>query len=34
MAEFKIVTDSNSDLPQEYLEQNNIGVLYLSYTIC
>lgn len=34
MSDFKIVTDTNSDLTQEYLEKNEIGVLYLSYSIC
>jgi len=34
MAEFKIVTDTTADLPKEYIEENELGLLYLSYTIC
>ena len=33
MEQFKIVTDINADLPASYLEENGIGVMYLSYTI-
>lgn len=34
MSCFNIITDSTADLPIEYLSQNNIGVLNLSYEIC
>lgn len=30
---FQIITDSNSDLPLEYLEKNKVGILYLGYTM-
>lgn len=33
MADFKICTDSTADLPEEYLSQNNIDTLHLSYEI-
>ena len=33
MGQFKIVTDINADLPASYLEEHEIEVMYLSYTI-
>ena len=30
---FKIVTDSNADLPEEYVQQYNIGVMQVSYVV-
>lgn len=33
MEDFMIVTDTNADLPQEYLESNKIGLLFFSYMI-
>ncbi len=33
MENFKIVTDSTSDLPKDYFDKYGIGVMYLSYTI-
>lgn len=30
---FKIITDSTADLPREYMEEHNIGCLYLSYIL-
>lgn len=30
---FKLVTDSTADLPEEYLHQNKIGCLHLSYIL-
>jgi DegV family protein with EDD domain len=33
MDQFKIVTDSTADLPQEYLDLHNIGCLHLSYIL-
>lgn len=33
MEDFKIVTDSTSDLPKEYFKEHNLGIMYLSYTI-
>ena len=33
MDNYKIVTDSTADLPQDYLEKNEIGVMTLPYTI-
>ena len=32
-AAFQITTDSNSDLPKEYLREHRVGVLYLGYTM-
>ena len=33
MREFVITTDNNSDLPMEYYEKNNVGVISLTYTL-
>lgn len=33
MEEFKIVTDTTADLPKSYLEEHNIGCMFVSYTI-
>lgn len=33
MNSFKLVTDSTADLPQEYLEQYDIGCIKLTYTL-
>ena len=33
MENFKIITDSTADLPKEYIEKYNLGIMYLSYTI-
>ena len=33
MDNYKIVTDSTADLPQDYLEKNEIGLMTLPYTI-
>ena len=33
MADFVIVTDSTADLPVEYLEDNNIVCMNMSYTV-
>lgn len=33
MENFKIITDSTSDLPKDYFEKHGLGVMYLSYTI-
>ena len=33
MYQFKIVTNTTADLPQEYLEKNDLGMLSFSYTI-
>jgi DegV family protein with EDD domain len=33
MDQFKIVTDSTADLPQEYMDLHNIGCLHLSYIL-
>jgi DegV family protein with EDD domain len=33
MEQFKIVTDSTADLPQEFLDLHNIGCLHLSYIL-
>lgn len=33
MENFKIITDSTSDLPKQYIEKYGLGVMYLSYTI-
>ena len=33
MENFKIITDSTTDLPKEYIEKYNLGIMYLSYTI-
>ena len=33
MGNFKIITDSTADLPKEYIEKYNLGIMYLSYTI-
>lgn len=33
MENFKIVTDSTADLPESYVKNNNLGMMYLSYTI-
>lgn len=33
MSRFKLVTDTASDLPRDYLEQNDISVLSLSYIL-
>lgn len=33
MGQFKLVTDSTADLPQEYLEKHDIGCLNLCYSI-
>lgn len=33
MAEFKVVTDSNADLPEEYVKEHKIGIMPLSYSI-
>lgn len=33
MAAFKIITDSTADLPKEYIEENNIGVMVLPYIV-
>ena len=33
MESFKIVTDTNADLPESYLEEHHIGVMSLSYTL-
>lgn len=30
MADFKIITDTTSDLPMDYIKKNNIGLMYLS----
>lgn len=31
MAEFKIITDTTADLPQEYIRKNGLGVMVLPY---
>ena len=33
MENFKIITDSTADLPKEYIQKYNLGIMYLSYTI-
>ncbi len=33
MEYFKIITDSTADLPKEYIEKYQLGMMYLSYTI-
>ena len=33
MAGFKIVTDSTADLPKDYIEQNQLGVMVLPYIV-
>ncbi|MCI5585936.1 MAG: DegV family protein [Lachnospiraceae bacterium] len=33
MDSFKIVTDSTTDLPEEYIKENNLPIVYLSYII-
>ncbi len=33
MADFTIVTDSTADLPVEYLENNNVACMNMSYTV-
>lgn len=33
MKNFVITTDNTSDLPKEYIEKNNIGIMSLTYTI-
>ena len=33
MREYVIITDNNSDLPEEYMEEHGIGCMYLSYAI-
>lgn len=33
MENFKIITDSTADLPASYVKNNNLGMMYLSYTI-
>ena len=33
MNTFKIITDTTADLPQNYIEENNLGLTSLSYTI-
>ncbi len=33
MEQFIIVTDTNADLPDSYLEEHHIGVMSLSYTL-
>lgn len=30
---FKIITDSTADLPKEYMQEHNVGCLYLSYIV-
>ena len=30
---FKIITDSTTDLPTEYLEEHNVGCLSISYIL-
>lgn len=31
--QFKLATDTSADLPQEYLDENNIGLMSLAYSI-
>lgn len=33
MSDFKIVTNTTADLPQEYIEENNLGLMVFNYTI-
>lgn len=33
MSEFKIVTNTTADLPQKYVEDNQLGLMYFNYTI-
>ena len=33
MKSFKIITDSTVDLPKEYIEENDLRIVYLSYII-
>lgn len=33
MAEYKILTDSTADLPQAFVEENNLGIISLTYII-
>lgn len=33
MDNFKIITDSTTDLPKKYIEENDLGIVHLSYII-
>lgn len=33
MGNFKIVTDTTADLPNDYIEKNHLGVMFLPYTL-
>lgn len=33
MAEFKIITNTTADLPRDFIEENNLGVLFFNYTL-
>ena len=33
MGDYVITTDNNSDLPESYLKEHNIGCVYLSYSM-
>ncbi len=33
MADFKIVTDTTADLPNDYIKKNNLGIMFLPYTM-
>lgn len=33
MSDFKIITNTTADLPQSYIEENNLGLMVFNYTI-
>ena len=33
MENYKIITNTTADLPKEYIEENNLGLIFFNYVI-